>query len=215
MRDLGVIMDPKLKFLAHHEYIINKSMSILGFIRRQCRNQLDKSTAAMLYFALVRSNLEFGSIIWSPYQSSHKKSIESVQKQAVMFLHNDYIQLSANNFTLRPYNERCQDLEISTLIRRRVNASVLFVHNILSGRIQSPLLRNDIQLNNGTRTIRRPEYIRFKTYRTDHSQFAPFNTACRAFNHAALMLDPTLPTYEFKRELKKLPDEIFGDLLRF
>lgn len=35
MRDLGVIMDRKLSFAAHTEYITNKSKAILQFVKRQ------------------------------------------------------------------------------------------------------------------------------------------------------------------------------------
>lgn len=38
--------------------------------------------------------------------------------------------------------------------------------------------------------------------------------ACRAFNLASLCIDPTLPFYEFKDKLLKLPDIVFGNMLK-
>lgn len=212
IKDLGIIMDPKLKFIPHMEYIKNKAASIFAFVRRQCKHHIDKTTAKMLYCALTRSNLEFGSVVWSPYHSCHKKNIESVQKQAVIFLHNSYAH-RVDDFRLAPYSERCAELEMTSLIRRRINASILFIHNVIKGKLSSRVLRNEIKLNTGIRSIRNPEFIRFQICRNDHSLNSPFNSACRAFNHAAMILDPTETEYEFRKKLIKLPDSIFGGLV--
>lgn len=41
-----------------------------------------------------------------------------------------------------------------------------------------------------------------------------WQTECRAFNHAALFVDPTLPFHEFKNKVIRLPDGAFGDLTK-
>lgn len=185
----------------------------LSFVRRQCRNKINTETSKLLYTALVRFNLEFASTIWHPHATTQISSIESVQKQAVIFLRGDYINRSENNYVLPPYEIRCNSLILTTLIRRRINAAVIFIHKIISGKIISPTLRNELILNTGTRSIRRPEFIRLKHYRTERALFSPFNMACRAFNLAALFIDPTLPLYRFKEKLLAQPDQIFGELI--
>lgn len=213
MRDLGVIMDSKLSFNSHIEYTKKKSEMALAFVRRQCRNKLDKETMILLYNALVRSNLEFASSIWLPHSASQTTTIESVQKQAVIFIRGDYLNRSENNYVLLPYEIRCEMLGMTTLGRRRLNAAVIFIHKILSGRTISPTLRNELIINSGVRSLRRPEFIRLKNYRTDRALFSPFNIACRAFNFASLFIDPTLPLHQFRERLIKLPPSAFGDLL--
>lgn len=212
MRDLGVIFDRKLNFNSHIEYICNKAKAALQFVRRQSF-YFEKDIIKILYMALVRSNLEFASLIWSPYHVTQKKLVESAQKQIVMLLNGDYRRQLEGNYVLRPYVERCKDLELTTLIRRRVNASVLFIHSIIIGKYNAPQLLSQMNLNKGLRTLRNPEFIRMKRCSTDHSTMAPFNNACRMFNYAALFIDPTLPHHQFRQKLIHLPDESFGPWL--
>lgn len=212
MCDLGVILEPKLSFNLHREYSKKKADGKLAFVKRECFKTLNLDNAKLLYGSLVRSHLEFGSVIWSPYHASNKAIIESTQKQAVMFLHDDYKNRHENNYVLSPYLERCSELGLTSLVRRRVNFSVLFIHKIISGKIDSPSLRNQLNLNTGVRSLRNPEFIKLKNCKTDFTLNSPFNLACRAFNHAALFIDPTLPFHDFRKEVVKLPDCAFGIL---
>lgn len=213
IRDLGVIMDQQLNFKSHIEFIKKKAEAALGFVRRQCRTKFSTDTSKLMYTALVRSNLEFANTVWIPHTGEQINLIESVQKQSTIFLTGEYINRSENNFRVTPYIERCQSLDFVTIIRRRINAAILFIHKIITGRYQSPQLRSEIILNTGTRSLRRPEFIRLKNYRTDTALYSPFNLACRAFNHAALYIDPTLDFFTFKAKLLKLPDTCFGTLI--
>lgn len=190
IRDLGVIMDRQLNFNSHNEYVKKKADAALGFVRRQCRTNFSTETSKLLYTSLVRSNLEFASVVWTPHNNDKISLIESVQKQSTIFLTREYINRADNNYVITPYIDRCLSLDLDTLIRRRINAAVMFIHKIISGRFQSPTLRNEIVINNGIRCLRRPEFIRIKNYRTERALFSPFNIACRAFNFAALSIDP-------------------------
>lgn len=210
IRDLGVMMDSKLNFNIHYEYISNKAMNVLLFVKRQMKF-FDNDIIKILYMTLVRSNLEFAACVWNPYHNVHRNSIESAQKQMVMLLNDDYGKRVENDcYILSPYVDRCQVFELTPLIRRRVNAAVFLIHAIIIGKIKSPRLRSILDLNTGVRTLRNPEFIRLKHCRTDHSTYSPFNMACRAFNHAALFVDPTLPHFEFRKRVLRLPDSSFG-----
>lgn len=210
IRDLGVIIDRKMNFNRHLEYVCNKANAALQFVKRQSF-YFEKDIIKILYFALVRSNLEFASVIWSPHYVTHKKFVERTQKQIVMLLNGDFRrQREENNYVLSPYTDRCVSLDLQTLVRRRVNASALFIHSIINGKYNAPALRSKLQLNRGVRTIRNPEFIRLAICRTDHSTASPFNNACRIFNCTALFIDPSLPHYQFKQKLLQLPDAAFG-----
>ena len=80
--------------------------------------------------------------------------------------------------------------------------------------MDSPTLRSKLDLNTGIRTFRNPEFIKLKHSSTDYGLNAPLNYSCRAFNFAAIFIDPTLPFYEFRKKLIKLPDSAFGELTR-
>lgn len=214
IRDLGVQLDTKLDFSIHREIVKKKAMSRLAFVRRVCRANMSVDTSKLLYTALVRSILEFASLIWSPHCVTHKNSIESVQKQTVIFLNKDYMNREENNYQLAPYTERCAKFDLKPLARRRIETKVIFMHKIISGIYNSPTLRQTLSINWGTRTIRNPEFIRIPFFRTEYALQSSFNTACRAYNHAVLFIDPTLPLSEFKSKLERLPDSCFGDLCK-
>lgn len=205
IRILGVKFDAKMNFILHTEYIINRAKASLAFVKRQSRF-LDHDATMILYTALVRSLLEFASPIWSPHHNIHKKEIESIQKQFLIFFNGDNINRDENNYVLSPYTERCATADIQTLCRRRVNASIMFIHGLISGKTDDPFLRNQITLYTGKRTIRNPEFIRPRMSTTD----SPFNNACRMFNHAAMFIDPTSSSLDFKQRLESLPDCAFG-----
>lgn len=214
MRDLGVMMDPKLTFRSHIEHIKKKADSVLAFVKRECYKTFDTNVAKLLYGALVRSHLEFANVIWSPYQVTYKNIVESTQKDAVIYLRGDNRNRAENGYVLTPYIERSKDLDLTTLVRRRVDASIFFIKKIISGQMDCPYLRNQLNLNTGLRTLRNPEFIRLGFSKRDHVLNSPFNYACRAFNHAALFVDPTLPFHEFKKRVLKLPDCCFGELAK-
>ena len=76
VRDLGVILDRSLSFDSHIDRICSSCHSILGFIKRRAR-EFDISLTKMLYCSLVRSKLEYASIVWSPYTSGKIGNVES------------------------------------------------------------------------------------------------------------------------------------------
>lgn len=208
IRDLGVLLSSKLDFNTHFEYLHKKANGALQFVKRQTYF-CDRDVTMILYNALVRSNLEFATSIWSPYHSCHRVTIESTQKQFVIFLNGDNHR-PADQYILSPYTERCTNAGLQTLIRRIINAIVLFVHSIISGRFKCPALRAQLDLNTGVRTLRNPEFIRIKAARTEKSLYSPFNSACRMYNFAALYIDPTLSFNDFRCKLMKLQDGQFG-----
>ena len=77
-RDLGIIVDNKLKVHIQTAHIVNKGFSILGIIKKNLKN-LDEHTVPILYKTLVRPILEYGNIIWGPHYSGDKHTIDRVQ----------------------------------------------------------------------------------------------------------------------------------------
>jgi len=58
VKDLGVIIDCKLKFEDHIKQKINKAYSILGILRRNFK-EMDVDSFISLYKIFVRSHLEY------------------------------------------------------------------------------------------------------------------------------------------------------------
>lgn len=86
-------------------------------------------------------------------------------------------------------------------------------HKIITGRIDSPDLRSQLVLYTGDQESTNLDFIQVKPSRTMYGSNSPFNNAYRAYNHAVLYIDPSLPYNRFKSELLQLPDSTFGDLI--
>ena len=70
MRDLGIHFDSKLTFSYHINMICKTSMKLLGFLFRTCSQFKKANSIVLLYNALIRSVLEYGSNIYITRNSS-------------------------------------------------------------------------------------------------------------------------------------------------
>jgi hypothetical protein len=62
-KDLGIIFSNDLTFTKHINEIHNNALCVLGFLKRNYWEFHDPICVRVLYFSLVRSTLEYGSII--------------------------------------------------------------------------------------------------------------------------------------------------------
>jgi len=86
---LGLTISDDLKWGTHITKISNKANSVLGFLKRNLK-YCPQSCKHLAYIALVRSTLEYGSVIWDPYLSQDINKIESIQRRAARFITRDY-----------------------------------------------------------------------------------------------------------------------------
>lgn len=84
--DLGVVFDKDLSFNSHVDQIVAKSLRLLGFIKRNTRHMTDTRAISLLYNSLIRSILEYCSIIWSPIYQCHINRLERVQNKFAKYL---------------------------------------------------------------------------------------------------------------------------------
>lgn len=178
--DLGVILDAKLRFHLHIHSVINKSRHALGFIKRWSKEFSDPYVTKSLYISLVRPILEYASIVWSPSYSCDINSLESVQKQFLLFalrgLGWDPIR------RLPPYEHRLQLIDLPSLERRRLVLGITFMINLINGKIVAPFILNQIDFNVPSRISRNYVPIRLPQCRTNFEAFSPLRLLCKAFN---------------------------------
>lgn len=132
VRDLGVIFDSKLTMTNHIDSITSKAFKNLGFVLRTCKAFNDIEAIKLLYFAYVRSILEYGSPVWSPQFQIYNNALERIQKKFINHL----------SFRLRishddDYFEKCTRHGLLTLKERRGMMDMCLLHDILNGRIDS------------------------------------------------------------------------------
>lgn len=78
-----------LKWKEHITSLTKKASSTSGFLRRNlqhCPREYRKTA----YLALVRSIMDYGSIIWDPYTQTETNTLESVQRRGARFITKDY-----------------------------------------------------------------------------------------------------------------------------
>ena len=67
-----------MSFNVHIHETVNKSVQILGLIKRICKEMKFIQTLRTLYLSLVGSNLMCASCVWSSYFNVHIEHMESV-----------------------------------------------------------------------------------------------------------------------------------------
>lgn len=145
IKDLGIVFDTKLSFSLHYEYITTSALKSLGFILRSCKDFNNLECLKVLYYAYVRSRLEYASVTWSPYYAKYKIELESVQRKFAKFLY-----LKQNGYYPRQGFCHTQLLEIFNICAlecRRAIYSAKFLYNILNNNIDCSFLLAMLRLN--------------------------------------------------------------------
>ncbi|KAE9534092.1 hypothetical protein AGLY_008828, partial [Aphis glycines] len=119
-----------LKFDCHIHMIINKSHRFLGFISRNCRDFTDKLTIKLIYCSLIRPNCEYGSIIWSSYQTGEKTRLEKVQHKFLRYIS---FKCSIPREPHTSYSPLLSLLNFQTLEHRRIILDLSFLYKLLNG----------------------------------------------------------------------------------
>jgi hypothetical protein len=200
--DLGVLLKRDMCFNGHIELIVSKAMSVLGLVKRFSRSLCNMDVTRLLYCSLVRSKLEYASVVWNTHHSTYSHRIESVQKKFLLFA--APCPRDPVTFALPPYVERLKWLKLQPLWVRRLTSSALFIHDLLMQRIKHIPLRELIDVRTGSRT-RGHEYIHVPRHRTDYGKFEPINFGRIAFNgisHLFLL-------GHSRRSLKMMADDHF------
>ena len=107
------------------DYVVSKANRMLGLIKRTCKGLDDPNALRTLYCSLVRSNLEYCSVVRSPYTKTNTDKLERVQRRAIKLI------LKSDD----PYDIRLKKLNIMLLEKRRSLADVTFLYKVLNGNI--------------------------------------------------------------------------------
>ena len=121
-RDLGVITDYQLRWNSHVNCVVAKANRKLGLIKRTYKGIKDLKTLRTLYCSLARSNLEYCSVIWSPYSRKNTDKLEGVQGRATKFI-----------LKAKDSSETLERLNLLSLEDSRVLTDVTFFLEALKG----------------------------------------------------------------------------------
>ena len=139
-KDLGILVDSALSFEEHINTKVKKGNSMMGMIRRSFQF-LNIKTFLPLYTALVRSGIEYGQAIWSPYKMKDIEKIEGVQRRATRVV---------PGLGDKTYEERLKILKLPTLRHRRLRGDMIETYKIVHG-IYDKAVSPDLKLKQGMR----------------------------------------------------------------
>ena len=122
-KDLGVTVQNNLSPEKHINKIFGKTYSMLQSIGLAF-NYLDDNMMKKILTTLIRPQLEYASVIWSPHMKKHVKKLERVQRLATRMI---------PEFKEVPYEERLNRLNLSTLEERRVRGDMITMFKIVHG----------------------------------------------------------------------------------
>ena len=77
-KDLGGTVSKDLKWTTHIAHVVAKSNRMLGFLKRNCSDDLNKESLKLLYISLVRSNLCYASQLWAPQSPTLMLEVENI-----------------------------------------------------------------------------------------------------------------------------------------
>ena len=196
VRDLGVILDSELTFVEHYNNIIFKASNMLGFIKRFSFHFNDPYTIKTLYVTYVRPLLEYCSVVWAPYQDTHKDRIESVQKQFLLYA---LRRLGWNSFRLPSYESRCMLIKIDSLEKRREFAMLAFINDVIGQRVNDANILEKLNFYAPTRYLRNRNLFYINNQRTNYAQNGPLNNMMFCYNKHCTIIDVTMNKNQIKK----------------
>ena len=153
---LGLQLSESLKWNTHINKSIKKANATVGFLRRNLR-MCTESSKRTAYISLVRPTLEYGAIIWDPYQQTITNEIERVQRRAARFITGDNKSRHPGSIT-----KMLGSLELAPLAERRRDQRLVYFHKIVSERIPSIKPNHYLTPKPPKRSIRTTKYADYK-----------------------------------------------------
>ena len=85
---LGIIIDEKLSWVPHVDYLVNKLKSCTGIINR-IRDSIPASMHKSIYHTLFESHLSYGITVWGGISKSKLSPLNTIQKKCIRILFGD------------------------------------------------------------------------------------------------------------------------------
>ena len=159
VRDLGVILDSKLTFSSHVDATVTKAKRMLGLLIRSMQQSALPRRARFrfkpllsVFYAHVRSIIEYGSVVWSGAAVTHLKRLERIQHSFLIWL---ACSSDCHSENLR-YDHLLQHFKVPSIKSRFMQHDLMFLYNVFHGRIDCPQLLSQFQLSAPARRSRSP-----------------------------------------------------------
>jgi hypothetical protein len=206
VKDLGVDISSTLVWNEHISRIVGKCNRKMGMIKRTIGYNAPETVAKTLYSALIRSDLEYASSLWSGTSKSNMQLIENVQRRATKFI------LHYSNID---YKERLVKLDLLPLSLRREICDVNLFQRCINGHYDM-LLDNFVVFNTPVqdRPITRSSSDHLKLIpqrcRTESHQLSFFHRIVPIWNQLPFHIRSALSFSSFKTQVHQFYQSIFS-----
>ena len=121
---LGVIFDKKLNFKSHISYLKNKCNKALNLLKVLSNTEwgADRFTLLHLYRSLIRSKLDYGSIVYGSARKSYLKPLDTI--------HNQSLRLALGAFRTSPVESLYVEANEPSLAHRREQLSLQYAARV-------------------------------------------------------------------------------------
>ena len=126
-KDLGVLVDADLKFREQASSAVAKATQILAVIRRSFA-LIDEVTLPLLFTTLVRPHLEYGNLVWGPFNRADQRLVERVQRRATRMV---------ESVRAKPYEDRLRLLQLPSLHYRRRRGDMVHTYQLFHGGVDA------------------------------------------------------------------------------
>jgi hypothetical protein len=150
MKDLGVHIDSKLHFHQHVDSFFSHTMKLLGLIRTITFSCSTLDGLLMLYIAIVRSKLEYTSVVWNSVTNTDSDKLGRTQRKFAALCHNRFFQDIGYH-----YMNILDKLNLRTLHVRRRHIDALFLINVYKGAKFCAFVLEAVGLHISTQNIRK------------------------------------------------------------
>lgn len=186
IRDLGILYDKKLTFVPHINNIIKKASNVLGFVIRKCKTFRNFKTKIIIYNTLVRSILEYGSVVWRPHYAVHALRIERIQKRFMWHL----AFSTGMAKKVRSYNDRLKHFKLPSLDQRRYLSDAIFAFKIINNKVDCPRLLSSFNFRAPARIPRNSITPLYPPHRrTVLGASSPLARFCKVINGCSDVID--------------------------
>jgi hypothetical protein len=150
IKGFGIMLDSKLYFNRHVAFVHSQALRTLGLIRYVTCNFSLLDCLVVLYNSLIRSKLEYASIVWNNLSLTDSNKVENIQRKYANLCYCRFFQADI----LRNCNSIYIFLNFRTLHSRRRHLDALFLINVFKGKINCPSILDTVGIRVPTRQIK-------------------------------------------------------------
>jgi hypothetical protein len=86
IKDLGVMLDSKMYFHCHVNFVYSQELKTLGLTRYVTNNVSSLSCLVISYNPLIGSKLDYASVVWDNITLTDSNNTENIQQIAICFI---------------------------------------------------------------------------------------------------------------------------------